>query len=730
MGISSVGSGPSNTNTSNDTHGADEAARAAAEAAARAAEEAARAAAEAQAQAQAQARNADTFQAPQKRNMLALDGGTSQQSFASSDQPTFRMGFGGVMRASTEAVSSPDTQARQYIESQFQQKLGRECGNPDEILSQAKAAGATSQEDIQKFVDNMVDGSPEKSALNTINSTFKELLGRELSVPEQQGWLKGSGLPVDGNFAQNCRSTIMASEEFRINHPEAADTSAAKGQAAVDYMKQYLGQRTMDTPLNGFHRNDPDNNCANAVSAALKQAGLYNPNPGDASVATLSKDLQAAGWTAVDPKDARPGDVIIINGSQHTELVESNVNGNLQSIGSNNVVQNGNVLDTQNVSVETNPWFMRGNNQVLILRAPPSGGSVPGSTGSTGSTGSSGTGSTTGSSGNTSGTVSAPTAQLAYDGGNAYSPDVAQLQQALVKANYMDASAIAGGGGHYGDLTRAAVAKLQADYSITGDNGENYGPRTQAALTQALAKATGGSSGTGSTGGVTPPTGSPAPAGSYEAALQAAVQNAPQPGDKNMDTYWLNYVKNDVVPKLEAAGVSREDIKKVLQFSVSEGLTHVGNLGYKQADGSAQTPISASNLGDNLQGDRTNYKTATPDGFAPYTPRSGNWQVGIGGNQVYDAMVGNPSSLQRAFEKLYPGQTPQQVGQRMLELMGDKSSTFPNVSWKDMNGNFDNAKWASIILRDPAISLYLQTKNPDALRGRPAGADLVNQVFG
>ncbi|QRN95320.1 peptidoglycan-binding protein [Archangium violaceum] len=707
MGVSSVGSGSSNNvSGKSDTSGAEEAARKAAEAARKATEA---------------SRNADAFQEPARRNTLATGGGGSNPTLASSDQPSFRVGYGGVMRANLETASTPDAQAKQYIESQFQAKLGRACGNPEEILAQANASGATSQEAIQEFVDGMIDGSPEKAALNTINESFKELLGRELSVSEQQSWLKGSGLQVDGDFARNCRSRIMASDEFRIQHPELADTSAARGQAAVDYMKQYLGQRTMDTPLNGFHRNDPDNNCANAVCAALKQAGLFNGKPADANVVQLSKDLQAAGWTAVDPKDARPGDVIIINGGQHTELVESNVNGHLQSIGSNNVVSaSGEVLATQNISVEKNPWFMRGNNQVLILRAPPSGGAVPGS-GTTSGTGTSNTGTNSTASG-----VSAPSAQLAYDGGTTYSADVVKLQQALVKAGYMDASVLSGGGGHYGDKTRAAVARLQADYGIVGDGGEHYGPRTRNALTEALDKVSGNSG----PGGVTPSTGSPAPAGSYEAALQAAVRNAPRPGDPNMDRYWLNYVKNDVVPKLEAAGVSREDIKKVLEFSVTEALTHVGNLGYKQADGSPQTPISASNLGDNRQGDRTNYETATPDGFAPYTPRSGNWQVGIGGNQVYDAMAKDPSPLQKAFEKLYPGQSPQQVGQRMLELMGDNSSTFPNLSWKDMNGNFDNAKWASIILRDPAISIYLQTKNPDALRGRPGGTALVNEVFG
>lgn len=85
----------------------------------------------------------------------------------------------------------------------------------------------------------------------------------------------------------------------------------------------------------------------------------------------------------------------------------------------------------------------------------------------------------------------APAAGLAFDGGARYSPHVQQLQQRLVETGCLSASDMATGPGYYGSRTRAAVAALQADYGITGNAGNDYGPRTRQALQQALAKSNG-----------------------------------------------------------------------------------------------------------------------------------------------------------------------------------------------------------------------------------------------
>ncbi len=150
-----------------------EAARRAAEEAARlAAEEAARAAAEAMAAEQPSVKFGDEMSqgaGSSLRARLQKELPSGAPDPVKADAPTFRVGFGGALQPATP--------------------------------------------------------SPEKAALATINASFKELLGRELTVPEQKDWLKGSGLPVDANFASACRATIKASEEYQLKHPEAKEPS-------------------------------------------------------------------------------------------------------------------------------------------------------------------------------------------------------------------------------------------------------------------------------------------------------------------------------------------------------------------------------------------------------------------------------------------------------------------------------------------------------------------------
>jgi peptidoglycan hydrolase-like protein with peptidoglycan-binding domain len=77
---------------------------------------------------------------------------------------------------------------------------------------------------------------------------------------------------------------------------------------------------------------------------------------------------------------------------------------------------------------------------------------------------------------------------------------VEQLQKCLVHLGHLSASDMSTGPGIYGPRTQAAVARLQAQHGITGNNGENYGPRTRAVLEKAL-------QGAGGTQGPTPPAG-------------------------------------------------------------------------------------------------------------------------------------------------------------------------------------------------------------------------------
>ena len=69
------------------------------------------------------------------------------------------------------------------------------------------------------------------------------------------------------------------------------------------------------------------------LSAILANTQGFKKKPEDANVAKFAQNLQAQGWQKVDKSQSRPGDVVIINGSQHTELVTKA--GGTEAIGSN-----------------------------------------------------------------------------------------------------------------------------------------------------------------------------------------------------------------------------------------------------------------------------------------------------------------------------------------------------------------------------------------------------------
>jgi len=201
-----------------------------------------------------------------------------------------------------------------------------------------------------------------------------------------------------------------------------------------------------------------------------------------------------------------------------------------------------------------------------------------------------------------------------------------------------------------------------------------------------------------------------APTGAYEQAVASAIANAPR-DTKNMRQYWADFAADTVAPRLEALGVPREKIEQAMLWGLSEGTTTVGNKNdgrYFLENGQRSNPIAYSNVSDDPN---INTVTQTPSGRG-----SDTWQVGLAGVQVQDAV--RNGWLKDAFEQLYPGQTPQQVGQRMLDLMGETNdTTFPNLSIDElvkMNGNeMVNGKWAAILLRDPAINVLAMTKHPD-----------------
>lgn len=314
-----------------------------------------------------------------------------------------------------------------------------------------------------------------------------------------------------------------------------------------------------------------------------------------------------------------------------------------------------------------------------------------------------------------------------------YSDEVRQLQQVLVDMGFLTSAQMATGPGTFGPQTQAAVSALQ-DFLISqqlmtheqkASGPGRYGPVTMGALRAYQAR--GGAPGT--TAPTTPvtPGSSAVPAGSFP-----HLEGVSPPADNTSARYyWAKYVRDEVMPRLTALGVDPALIKSAAWFGLSEGIyTIANNTGYAQANG-PQSPISFSNFADshNWSSGQVNGRTAFPPGlpYNGYGWRSGNWQVGIAGAQVTDAI--DSGSLVRAFKKIYGDVSPQALGQRMLELAGEGGRTFPASSIEQL-ATQQNQQWAAILLRDPMINVLVQTMNP-AIKGPFGyGQDIVNSVFG
>jgi hypothetical protein len=76
--------------------------------------------------------------------------------------------------------------------------------------------------------------------------------------------------------------------------------------------------------------------CANFASACLVKAGELPDSQHTNSVGTLAGELKGDGWHNESRSQAKPGDVCIVGGDEHVEIVASNDNGRITLVGSNN----------------------------------------------------------------------------------------------------------------------------------------------------------------------------------------------------------------------------------------------------------------------------------------------------------------------------------------------------------------------------------------------------------
>jgi hypothetical protein len=83
--------------------------------------------------------------------------------------------------------------------------------------------------------------------------------------------------------------------------------------------------------------------CANFASACLVKSGEIPQSQHTDSVSTLKSELlNKDGWHEVSKGHAKKGDICIVGGDQHVEIVEGvDKNGNPILVGSNNVLRDG-----------------------------------------------------------------------------------------------------------------------------------------------------------------------------------------------------------------------------------------------------------------------------------------------------------------------------------------------------------------------------------------------------
>ena len=153
----------------------------------------------------------------------------------------------------------------------------------------------------------------------------------------------------------------------------SGSSGATPGGGTSDVLataQKYLGQNASSLKGNGndnlpMNANVPSNICcANFVSAVLTESGQLPANLHTDSVATLNSTLRSRGWTEVPASQAKPGDVVIIQGGgvSHTEIYA----GDGKMIGSNNTNADG----TQKIGYGNFSWAQ--SHGAVVLRAPAS----------------------------------------------------------------------------------------------------------------------------------------------------------------------------------------------------------------------------------------------------------------------------------------------------------------------------------------------------------------------
>jgi spore coat assembly protein SafA len=211
---------------------------------------------------------------------------------------------------------------------------------PSAAPTQSGSAAATGAYTV-KSGDTLWDIAKNNGVpLNKLIAANPQIANPNLIYPGDKINVPGGG----GNGTAGTSGANGTNGTGNGSSPVGATTgsTAPNGNNAADIARQFLGENASSLKRSGklpMNPNVPsDICCANFVSACLQKAGMLPNNLHTDSVSTLNNTLRQRGWHEVNPANAKPGDVVIIqsHGVSHTVMVESNNNGKLTLIGSNN----------------------------------------------------------------------------------------------------------------------------------------------------------------------------------------------------------------------------------------------------------------------------------------------------------------------------------------------------------------------------------------------------------
>lgn len=250
--------------------------------------------------------------------------------------------------------------------------MGGAIGGPDQQqLGGLQDSIDFSGEALTKVAE--VVGAFAASAIKGLLAAFGG--GGGEGMPGADGAGAGGGVPAIGGGGSGAPSALQSSggggggggsaplgssESAGGAAPEMSGVTGGGANASVEMAKKYLGNSAISLKgklANYTAAGGTGNDCADFVSAILANTQGFKKQPGDASVATFKKDLEAQGWRKVDKSQAKAGDVVIFNGNQHTELVTKD--GGKEAIGSNGGATNQ-TIKTDSLSWGSQEYYHKG----------------------------------------------------------------------------------------------------------------------------------------------------------------------------------------------------------------------------------------------------------------------------------------------------------------------------------------------------------------------------------